>query len=167
MKFDPIAKDVAPIARLLPPDALKTWCEAANAAHDLGCEHNDCVRAGGDEVGKAWQRPATGKKWVRKDNPTCGDVHVDAPLDGKKPKRKEHADGDAAAKFETSASVVKVDESLGLVFGFAVVCKKDGADYYDVQGDHIPEDAMLAAAADFMENSRVAKDMHQGDAIGP
>lgn len=69
-------------------------------------------------------------------------------------------------KFETSAQVFKVDESLGLVFGFAIVCKKDGEDYYDVQGDHIPEDAMLNAATDFMLHSRVGKTMHEGDKSG-
>lgn len=64
------------------------------------------------------------------------------------------------------AAVVKVDESLGLVFGFAIVSKKDGADYYDLQDDHIPEDAMLKASLDFMENSRVAKEMHSGEQAG-
>ncbi|MCC8945991.1 hypothetical protein H8A97_13000 [Bradyrhizobium sp. Arg62] len=70
-------------------------------------------------------------------------------------------------KFDTEASVFKVDDSLGLVFGWAIVCNKSGEAYYDSQGDHIPEDSMLKAAADFMKNSRVAKDMHQGDEIGP
>ncbi|QOZ29785.1 hypothetical protein XH93_18135 [Bradyrhizobium sp. CCBAU 51753] len=70
-------------------------------------------------------------------------------------------------KFDTEASVFKVDDSLGLVFGWAIVCNKAGEAYYDTQGDHIPEDSMLKAAADFMKNSRVAKDMHQGDEIGP
>lgn len=62
--------------------------------------------------------------------------------------------------------VVKVDESLGLVFGFAIVCKQDGEEYYDLQDDHIPEDAMLKAASDFMQNSRVADDMHDGVGMG-
>ena len=69
-------------------------------------------------------------------------------------------------KFETSAEVFKVDEGLGLVFGYAIVCKQNGQDYYDSQNDHIPEDAMLNAATDFMLNSRVGKTMHQGDANG-
>jgi Putative phage serine protease XkdF len=64
------------------------------------------------------------------------------------------------------ANVVKVDEALGLVFGFAIICKQDGQDYYDLQEDHIPEASMLKAALDFMENSRVAKEMHAGDAAG-
>lgn len=65
--------------------------------------------------------------------------------------------------FNTSAQVAKVDDELGLVFGFAIVSKINGEEYYDVQGDHIPEGAMLEAATDFMMNSRVAKDMHLED----
>lgn len=68
--------------------------------------------------------------------------------------------------FQKQASVVKVDESLGLVMGWAIICKEAGEDYYDLQGDNIPEDAMIKAAADFMENSRVAKEMHKGDPVG-
>lgn len=77
-------------------------------------------------------------------------------------------DGDAdivTSKFD-KASVVKVDKSLGLVFGYAIVCKVDGADYFDLQQDHIPESAMLEAATDFMLHSRVAKEMHSGDEVG-
>lgn len=61
------------------------------------------------------------------------------------------------------ATCVKVDDELGLVFGFAIVCKKDGKPYVDVHNDHIPEDSMLKAASEFMTNSRVAADMHQWD----
>lgn len=66
----------------------------------------------------------------------------------------------------TSAQVLKVDESLGLVFGWAIVCKENGEDYYDVQDDHIPEDSMLKAASEFMEDSRIAKEMHTGEQVG-
>lgn len=72
------------------------------------------------------------------------------------------ADGD----FEVRSDVVKFDEGLGLVMGYAIVCKQDGEDYFDLHGDHIPEDAMMKAALDFMENSQVAKEMHQGDRVG-
>lgn len=64
------------------------------------------------------------------------------------------------------AQVVKVDETLGLVFGFAIICKQNGEDYYDLQEDHIPEESMLKASLDFMQNSRVAKEMHEGDEAG-
>jgi hypothetical protein len=59
-----------------------------------------------------------------------------------------------------SSKVIKVDEALGLVFGFAIVCKNGDEPYFDTQGDHIPEDTMLKSVTDFMENSRVQDDMH-------
>lgn len=70
------------------------------------------------------------------------------------------------AKFGGKAQVLKVDSNLGLVFGFAIVSTLDGEPYFDKQGDHIPEDAMLKAATDFMEHSRIAKEMHAGDQQG-
>lgn len=59
------------------------------------------------------------------------------------------------------ATVTKVDESLGLVFGWGIICKQDGIDYWDVQNNHIPEDAMVYATTDFMKNSQMAGEMHQ------
>lgn len=66
----------------------------------------------------------------------------------------------------TPVSVLKVDESLGLVFGWAMISKIDGTDYVDTQGDHIPEAVMLSAAAEFMQGARIAKEMHSGAAAG-
>lgn len=60
----------------------------------------------------------------------------------------------------------KVDEDLGLVMGFAIICKVEGEKYFDKQDDHIPEESMLEAATDFMVNSRKALEMHAGGAIG-
>ena len=74
----------------------------------------------------------------------------------------EHMD----QSFELRAKVAKVDESLGLVFGWAIVCTKNGEDYYDTQGDHIPEDSMLEAATDFAKSARAAKVQHEGDDVG-
>jgi len=69
-------------------------------------------------------------------------------------------------QFERTSEVLKVDQRHGLVFGFAMISKVDGEDYFDSQGDHIPEDAMMKASLDFMKSSRVAKEMHRGDQIG-
>lgn len=79
----------------------------------------------------------------------------------------------------TKATVLKVDDSLGLVFGFAIVCKVDGDDYYDLNVDregtlkgqrvpeHIPEDVMLKAALEFRaETDCPGNEMHVGDAKG-
>ena len=38
---------------------------------------------------------------------------------------------------------VSLDAKRGLVFGRAIVCKKDGEEYYDLHGDYIPEDVMF------------------------
>ncbi len=171
MKYSPDDRNLASIAKMLPADAMQVWCETANQASEMGLEHNGCVLKAWEEVGKSWQRPPTGKKWIAKDDPGSSDVHVDAPLgsDGKRKKKPAAYADDETMKFETSAQVCKVNDELGIVFGYAIVCKKDGEDYFDVQGDHIPEDAMVKAAADFMLNSRVAGDMHEknddGDAI--
>ena len=64
------------------------------------------------------------------------------------------------------AKLAGLDESLGLAFGWAIVSKEDGEDYYDTQDDHIPEDAMLSAATDFMQSARTSKVMHEGEKAG-
>jgi hypothetical protein len=67
--------------------------------------------------------------------------------------------------------VCKVDTTLGLVFGWGIVCCEKNSqgewdDHYDLQGDHIPEFVMLEGSSDFMENSRDAHDMHTGKSVG-
>ena len=69
-------------------------------------------------------------------------------------------------KLEKHCELLKFDEELGLVMGWAIVCKEGGEDYYDLQGDHIPEDSMMKAAADFMESERTSEAMHDGDPAG-
>lgn len=67
-----------------------------------------------------------------------------------------------SSQIRTNVKVAKVDRALGLVLGWAIICKVDGQPYFDLQDDHIPEDVMLKASAEFMENSRAAKAMHAG-----
>lgn len=62
----------------------------------------------------------------------------------------------------STSAIAKVDTELGLVFGWAIVCKVDGKDYFDVQGDHIPESAMLEATTDFAKSMIMGK-MHIQD----
>lgn len=57
--------------------------------------------------------------------------------------------------------VAKVDDSLGIVFGWAIVCEEDGHPYVDLQGDYIPPGAMLKAAAKFAKGKRTGGDMHR------
>ena len=77
-----------------------------------------------------------------------------------------------------NVKIAKIDEGLGLVFGWAIVCKVKGEDYYDLNIDyegprkgervpeHIPEDVMTKAAADFMETSRPGNELHEGPDSG-
>lgn len=77
-----------------------------------------------------------------------------------------------------SFRVAKVNEELGLVFGWAIVCKVDGEDYYDLNIDkradgsyervpeHIPEATMLKASTEFMQTSRPGNEMHKGSDKG-
>lgn len=77
------------------------------------------------------------------------------------------------------ASVFKVDDGLGLVFGWAVVSTENGEPYYDLNVDrdgtykgqkipeNIPEDEMLKMALDFSENTDCpGNDMHEGPNVG-
>lgn len=67
---------------------------------------------------------------------------------------------------DITCEVFKVDETLGILFGFAIVCLIDGQEYFDTQGDHIPEFEMLKATAEFMRGSRPAKIQHKGTQQG-
>ena len=70
-------------------------------------------------------------------------------------------------KVFSTTEILKVDKSLGLVFGYAIVCKIDGEDHYDLQGHHIPENVMLKAMTNFMDGGgAAAKEMHTGANIG-
>ena len=121
---------------------------------------------------------------IRKDAPAVGDTHISNAGGAGKPKRKPKLPDDdesfpvtnmtLAAQAATGqkkptskyAEVLKVDDSLGLVLGWAIVCTKGGEDYVDLQNDIIPEDAMFKASVEFMQGARVAKEMHAGDSKG-
>jgi hypothetical protein len=64
--------------------------------------------------------------------------------------------------------LAKADAEHGLVVGMAIICEKNGQPYFDAQNDHVPIDAMIEAASDFMRNSRTAGEMHRrpdGDVV--
>jgi hypothetical protein len=170
------SRSLEPVSRLLPPPALAVFVKAANEMADNGGDHNDCVQAGWASVkAEGWNRPEHGKRWVRKENPTSVDVHVDTPMNGKKPKKKPSEDNEdddfppktkKGDRFEATAQVCKVDSKLGLVFGWAICCTKNGEPYFDYQGDHIPDETMLKAATEFMLSTPMAGDMHARDDDG-
>jgi hypothetical protein len=77
-----------------------------------------------------------------------------------------HASRPSGFQSFSDAAVVKTDATLGLVFGYAIVSKVEGEDYYDHHNDHIPEESMLKAAMAFMKSDRVGGDMHARDDAG-
>lgn len=69
-----------------------------------------------------------------------------------------------AQRFQTHATectVAKVNKKLGLVFGFAAVSKANGAEYFDTQGDALPDETLLESATEFMLERRVSGEMHE------
>jgi len=74
-------------------------------------------------------------------------------------------------RFLTNSKILKVDDSLGLIFGFAMICKErqpDGSfrDFVDSDGDHFEEGGMVEASTEFAKGPRVACDMHKRDDDG-
>ena len=64
-----------------------------------------------------------------------------------------------------SLTLKDAQTSLGVVYGFAVVSKENGQEYFDLQGDHIPEDVIAKAALD-VGGLIDAKVQHAGETVG-
>jgi|GEM_PF-2920186 len=113
---------------------------------------------------------------ARTKNITPASVHVAGPMRAKT--FKAAMSEDDVKKDRPFFRIAKVDESLGIVFGWAVICKVAGQDYYDWNIDHggahagqripehITEPAMLKSAAAFMASERPGNEMHAGDDVG-
>ncbi|MYD94565.1 MAG: hypothetical protein F4Y02_12930 [Chloroflexi bacterium] len=71
-----------------------------------------------------------------------------------------------ADTFEIRGTVAKVDDSLGLVFGFGAVCTEDGQPYYDTQDEHASEAELLKALLNFVEHWQIAGEKHATDDAG-
>lgn len=110
---------------------------------------------------------------------TASSVHVAGPLKTKaKTFKAAMGEEDEARKDRPFFKIAKVDETLGIVFGWAVICKVAGEDYYDWNIDsggvhkgelipeHITEPAMLKSAAQFMASDRPGNEMHEGGDVG-
>lgn len=64
-------------------------------------------------------------------------------------------------KFRKTCDIAKIDERLGLVFGFAEIIKNKDGEYFDTQGDARSDFAALSAWTDFMKVGTLG-DMHEG-----
>lgn len=68
--------------------------------------------------------------------------------------------------YRVTTKIAKVDDDLGLVFGWGIISTENGEPYVDLQNEHIPVDQMLKAATDFMLHSRATDEMHDEVAKG-
>jgi hypothetical protein len=74
----------------------------------------------------------------------------------------------------TIATVIKIDEGLGVVMGWAICCTENGAPYFDLNVDregplrgqpvpeNVPETTMMRAALDFALSGAPGNVMHAG-----
>lgn len=68
--------------------------------------------------------------------------------------------------FKSELTITKFDPVSKMLFGFAIVSKANGERHFDLQGDHLPDSAILRAAEKFSKADRVAKLMHEGEPVG-
>lgn len=62
----------------------------------------------------------------------------------------------AGDELRATARIVKTEEALGLVFGWAFTPTYQGEDYVDLHGDVIAEDEIVKVAAEFMQGARLS-----------
>lgn len=129
------------IRKAMPEPAQQIFMDAYNAAE------------GGDPCQSV---AASSAAWKALHDGFAFDGAVWTPLETEKP--------NPAGRL--GARVAKVDSSLGVVFGWAMVCKIDGEPYFDLHGSYIPEDVMLKSAERFMSSGATAGDMHSRDDDG-
>lgn len=72
----------------------------------------------------------------------------------------------APENIQSAPSLVKVDESENVVFGWAFVCKMNGELHFDLHGDNLDEDYVVPALKQFMLDGGIGKEMHVGDQKG-
>lgn len=126
---------------------------------------------------KSWKDDVmekVGARHNKSDMRMLQDMHDNAVALGAQCQVHAKGDGEEAKKAAVDYRIAKVDENLGMVFGYSIICKVNGQDYYDLnidlsgphQGErvpeHIPEATMLKAAVEFMQTARVGNEMHKG-----
>jgi len=68
--------------------------------------------------------------------------------------------------FQSESKILKVSSQLGLIFGFAAICKVDGEQFVDSDNEYYTEESMLADTTEFAKSKRVACTMHARDENG-
>lgn len=68
--------------------------------------------------------------------------------------------------FKAEITVSKVDEGLGIVFGWGMVTNTNGQPYYDLDNQHVPDNVMMKSTSDYMVTARTSNDKHTPSDIG-
>jgi hypothetical protein len=71
-----------------------------------------------------------------------------------------------STKVEAVFNVAKMDDDLGLVFGWAFTTKAGGQPYSDLHGDEIQETDLIKVCAEFMSKGGISDVMHDGKSDG-
>lgn len=66
----------------------------------------------------------------------------------------------AADEISATMRIAKLNEELGIAFGFALTSTVDGAPYFDLQGDAIGEDELVKVAAEYLEAGGAIDEQH-------
>lgn len=161
---DLLASDADAVSRIL--DDIRRAVDGGAASDDMltrmkkfFTKHRSASSEGPDadggpsalDVARMLYGGESGRRWVAGGSDDAGVVKNDIPSPPAK---------------NLSVKVAKVDTDLGLVFGYAIICTQHDVEYFDTQGDHIPEDAMLHATMEYMMGDRPALDMHDGEPVG-
>lgn len=157
----PAGREVAELGDAV---VLKFRNSTLNRRHEELCAEHGCVFDHDEYIPHLTITYEPGDLDISKVKPYEGDIVLGPEVF--EAVNENYRDDMPAEKLAASVSLCKVDKKLGIVFGWAIISKKGGEDYYDLQGDHIPEDAMLEAATDFMLTSRTLKVMHKGEKRG-
>lgn len=72
----------------------------------------------------------------------------------------------ANRQIEATARVAKLNDELGLVFGWALTTKAAGQDYYDLHGDNILEEDLIKVAAEYLAAGAPTDEMHDEEPDG-
>lgn len=110
---------------------------------------------------------------ILKDSPSVADVHVSATGQGKRKRQRlplvvmtAAAPAKPTTKFRIDVPIVKRDDELRTVYGWASVIAESGNVVTDHQGDRIGETELVKAAHEFVAASRHGGLLHAADDQG-
>lgn len=100
-------------------------------------------------------------EWIKKMN-TKITIEVCDEEEGEESVEEESKMEKTDDSFSIEAQITKIDDEQRLIYGWASIIEEDGKTIVDKQGDVIDVADLVAAAHDYMTESREAHEMHEG-----